>query len=405
MRKLREALDLSTLDKAIEGIKSGSIGDKVPVELKSYMVPGDGFEDVENYLKMADEMHADKTRTIQMAVKVAAHTEDPVYFFHLWSSRELCQNLAKYCQSEWLKSNETYKGLSDKSTKYNRSQLDALRGFIREESLKHGKNTKGSGAKRQNDVEVLYKDSNWILLTPKTWDAEKRIAFFTNDNGEKEKCHWCTASGASNSYYNTYTYSNTKPLYVMINKEDKAWQLAYFPSGNRVEFLNHYDRKDDFTQGGWMTELPMEMQEKVVNKFNGKSLADYTRMINHLKDDNSTDEFEVSFLPWIKISGEHPSERVSLDDYMVRDKQCKITSDDLDLFVRIKSKPGIKLKFSISNAGPKIESPTSQLSPLELKVVRLALLQYMAETLELDVDYTEKFDAALKILKENALIK
>lgn len=401
MVRLVEALDLSTLDKAVEGIKSGSIGDKVPNELKSYMVPGDGFSDVENYLKTADDMHADKTKTIQMAVKVAAHTDDPVYYFHLWSSRELCQNLAKYSQSSWLKSNEIYMGLSDKSVKYTRTQLEALRQFMRDESLNHGKNTKGSGAKRQNDVDVLYKDANWILLSPKSWDAEKRIAFFTNAQGEKEKCHWCTASGDSNQWYNTYTYSNTKPLYVMINKNDQAWQLAYYPTGGRVEFLNQFDRKDSFTEGDWMDELPIEMQEKIVNTFNGKSLADYTRMLRDRVIDDDNAPFEVSFLPWIKISGELQRNKADFNDFMIKDIKNKPLKSNLNLFIRLRTKPELKIGFTITNKGPELIDGLSGFNLMEKRVLRLALLQYASEVMDLSVDYSDKFDAALNELKAN----
>ena len=141
---LNEALDLSTPDKAIEAIRSGNIGERVPEELKQYAYTDAFIEDINNYLKNAESMRADKTRTIQMAVKVAAHADDITEHFHLWSTRELCQNLAKYSQSDWLKQNELYKSLNIKGTLFTRHQYEELRGFMRSESLKHGKNTKGS---------------------------------------------------------------------------------------------------------------------------------------------------------------------------------------------------------------------------------------------------------------------
>ena len=384
---LNEALDLSSPEKAIEAIKSGNIGEKVPAELKQYANTDAFIEDINNYLSTADAMHADKTRTIQMAVKVAAHSDDITHHFHLWSTRELCQNLAKYSQSDWLKQNELYQSLNIKGTLFTRTQYEELRGFMRKESLKHGKNTKGSG-KQNSDVQLLYKDENWILLSPKTFDAEKKIAYFTNSAGEKEKCHWCTA--ADISWYNKYTYSNTKPLYVMINKHDQAWQLAYHPHENRVEFLNEYDRPDDFTQATWMKELPIEMQEKIVNEFNGKSLADYTRHIQ----DRPDDEFSVKFLPYIEISGRHTKQ--DFNNFMIKDE---LLQSDLTLFVRIKTAPKASIRFTISESGPDFPDGLSMLSKLERKVVQLAVFQYTAETLDLDVDYTQKFDKALAELK------
>jgi hypothetical protein len=386
---LNEALDLSTPDKAIEAIRSGNIGERVPEELKQYAYTDAFIEDINNYLKNAESMRADKTRTIQMAVKVAAHADDITEHFHLWSTRELCQNLAKYSQSDWLKQNELYKSLNIKGTLFTRHQYEELRGFMRSESLKHGKNTKGSGKK--SDVELLYKDDNWILLTPKSWDAEKKIAYFTNAAGEKEKCHWCTASGDDISWYNKYTYSNTKPLYVMINKDDQAWQLAYHPHQNRVEFLNEYDRSDDFTSGGWMSSMPVEMQEKIINYFNGKSLADYTR---YLKE-NHADEFKVKFLPYIEISGTHSKQE--FNKFMIED--ANIIDSSLDLYVRIKTAPNQKTRFTISESGPQFPDGFGILNKLEKKVIQLAVFQYTAETLELDIDYTGKFNEALNALK------
>ena len=386
---LNEALDLSTPDKAIEAIRSGNIGERVPEELKQYAYTDAFIEDINNYLKNAESMRADKTRTIQMAVKVAAHADDITEHFHLWSTRELCQNLAKYSQSDWLKQNELYKSLNIKGTLFTRHQYEELRGFMRSESLKHGKNTKGSGKK--SDVELLYKDDNWILLTPKSWDAEKKIAYFTNAAGEKEKCHWCTASGDDISWYNKYTYSNTKPLYVMINKDDQAWQLAYHPHQHRVEFLNEYDRSDDFTSGGWMSLMPVEMQEKIINYFNGKSLADYTR---YLKE-NHTDEFKVKFLPYIEISGTHSKQE--FNKFMIED--ANIVDSSLDLYVRIKTAPNQKTRFTISESGPQFPDGFGILNKLEKKVIQLAVFQYTAETLELDIDYTGKFNEALNALK------
>ena len=395
--RLNEALDLSTLDKAVEGIKSGSIGEKVPTELKLYIGPEGGIKDIENYLKGAEEAHADKTKTIQMAVRVAAHSENPVEGFHLWSTRELCQNLAKYGQSDWLKNNEKYKSLGVKGAVFTRHDFEELRAFIRSESMKHGKNTKGTGAKKNNDVELLYKDANWILLRPKSWEAEKKIAFFTNDMGEKEKCHWCTASGNDISWYNKYTYSNTKPLYVMINKEDQAWQLAYYPSEKRVEFLNEFDQKDVFTKGGWMDELPMEMQEKIVNEFNGRSLADYTRAKNG-QIGMEEEPFTVKFLPYVEISGK-PDLGEDFDAFML-DTQSKLIKSKLALYIRIRTRPNNFFRFSITEAGPKVMDDMSMLFPQEKKFIKTALLQYMAEAMGLDVDYTKRFDALLEEIKK-----
>jgi len=389
---LNEALDLSTPDKAIEAIRSGNIGERVPEELKQYAYTDAFIEDINNYLTNAEGLHADKTRTIQMAVKVAAHADDITEHFHLWSTRELCQNLAKYSQSDWLKRNELYKSLNIKGTLFTRHQYEELRAFMRSESLKHGKNTKGSG--KNGDVELLYKDANWILLTPKTFEAEKKIAYFTNASGEKEKCHWCTA--ADIYFYNVYTYSNTKPLYVMINKEDHAWQLAFHPDHHRVEFLNEFDRADAFTEGDWINQLPDEMLAKIVNKFNNKSLLDYKK---HVRVKN-TNEFSVKFLPYIEISGQESKQ--GFHKFMIED--VNIVDSSLDLFVRIRTAPKVKIRFTITESGPQFPDGFSILDKLERKVVQLAVLQYVAETLDLDVDYTGKFDEALSELKASKSI-
>jgi hypothetical protein len=396
MEQLNEALNLSTIENVRTAFQTNSVGEKLPAELRSYADTDNFTQDVAEYFNSAERESADKTKTIQMAIKVAAHSEDPIQNFHLWSTREFCPNLAKYSQTEWLKQNPLYQGLSDKTKKYTRSDFEDLRGFMRSESLKHGKNTKGSG--RNNDVKVLYKDANWILLVPANFDAEKKIAYFTNPQGEKEKCHWCTAS--SISFYNSYSYNNTKPLYVMINKEDHAWQLAYCPTKHHVEFLNEYDDPDSFTRGLWSDVLPREMQAKIVNEFNGKSLLDFT-LAKEAPKEPSEDEFVTKFLPFIEISGKHSVSVKSFDTFMLEDEIAPVDTT-LDLFVRIKTKPNLYMKFAINNNGPVFTSNDyKSLNKLEKRVVELALFQYAAETFELDVDYTAKFDVALNNLKES----
>ena len=399
MTKFTESLKLTNVNDVISSILIGNVGEKVPQELKDYASTEDIKDNINGYYVLADDKGLDKSKVMQMAIKIACHSEDPIDSFKRWSSRELVPNIIKYSSSDWLKDYDLYKALSEKGKKLNLHELENLRAFIRDESLKHGKATKGSG-KKNNDVELLYKDENWILLTPKSWDAEKKIAYFTNDNGEKEKCHWCTAAGDSDTWYNTYTYNNTKPLYVMINKDDKAWQLAYYPSGHRVEFLNSYDQSDNFTEGDWMDKLPKEMMSKVINKFNGLSMLDFVERHDKVDDDK---EFEVKFLPWVKIIGHNPSVSDDFNQFMMGESNSsKIGDDVIDLCISIRTNPNCEVPFKITESGPMILDTIKlhSFTKLEQSFIRTALLQYTAECMNLDVDYMERFDKILSELKE-----
>jgi hypothetical protein len=140
-----------------------------------------------------------------------------------------------------------------------------------------------------------------------------------------------------------------------------------------------------------MSSMPVEMQEKIINYFNGKSLADYTR---YLKE-NHADEFKVKFLPYIEISGTHSKQE--FNKFMIED--ANIVDSSLDLYVRIKTAPNQKTRFTISESGPQFPDGFGILNKLEKKVIQLAVFQYTAETLELDIDYTGKFNEALNALK------
>lgn len=389
--RLQEA-NLSTLDAAAEWIKSGNTGMKVPQVLKDYIGPAGGIEDIENYLKKAEEYHADKTKTIQMALRVAIWSDDPVKNFHLWSTRELAPYLAKYSSAQWLKDNTLYKGLFEKGNVYTRHNYEDLRRLLADGSSTHGNAIKGSG--HSNGVRLLYKDSDWILLSPTSFDAEKKIAFFKYNDTE-EKCHWCTAS--SLEHYNKYTYTGSKPLYIIKNKEDFAWQIAFLPTDKHIEFLNAFNRKDEFTNGGWMSRLPIELQDKIVNTSNGKSFGDYTRYVQNppsLTDENT---FCIRYLPYIEISKVRKIE-TDFTDFMLESKLKGEIDSEYTYQARIKTSPRIYIPFSITEMGPRINH-IERLEGLERRLVQLAILQYTAEKLELDIDYIDAFDKVYKELR------
>lgn len=71
----------------------------------------------------------------------------------------------------------------------------------------------------KNEIEVLYNDSNWTIVSPKTVEA----SVFLGKNTE-----WCTAKYAANDDRNAFNYYNKKgPLYILINK-DKPKQKFQF---------------------------------------------------------------------------------------------------------------------------------------------------------------------------------
>jgi antitoxin component HigA of HigAB toxin-antitoxin module len=59
----------------------------------------------------------------------------------------------------------------------------------------------------KKDVEKIYEDENWLILTPKTEEAAKYYG---------KNTRWCTAAEKDN-YFDQYNKDG--PLYILINKK------------------------------------------------------------------------------------------------------------------------------------------------------------------------------------------
>ena len=69
----------------------------------------------------------------------------------------------------------------------------------------------------KNDIDIVYEDDEWFVLTPKSYEAS---CYWGN------KTQWCTATRETDEHYNRYTADGDK-LFININKSTKAkYQFA-----------------------------------------------------------------------------------------------------------------------------------------------------------------------------------
>lgn len=69
---------------------------------------------------------------------------------------------------------------------------------------------------KNNEVDKIYEDSKWVLLTPKTREAAILYGKGTQ---------WCTAATESTNYFDYY--NDRGPLYILINKKNPEEKYQY----------------------------------------------------------------------------------------------------------------------------------------------------------------------------------
>lgn len=73
----------------------------------------------------------------------------------------------------------------------------------------------------KNEVELIYEDKNWLVLTPKSYEASVYWGHGTS---------WCTAYKDDKSYYEQYTANG--PLYININVKTGEKYQFHFPTSS-----------------------------------------------------------------------------------------------------------------------------------------------------------------------------
>lgn len=133
---LKEALKkIATVQDAVDAMSDPNlVNGKIPAELREYVDSKEGRDDIERYLQTAEDLHVDMTKTIQMAVRLALHTEgwNPCECFSRYSFRDFCQSLAKFSTAPWLKSSDFYKGLFEKGTRYTKKDIENFWIYVKE---------------------------------------------------------------------------------------------------------------------------------------------------------------------------------------------------------------------------------------------------------------------------------
>lgn len=84
----------------------------------------------------------------------------------------------------------------------------------------------------ENDVKILYEDSEWKILTPNSYEA----SCYWGQGTE-----WCTATRETDEYYRRYTEKG--PLFININKNNGARYQFHFET---KQFMDAWDDEVDY---------------------------------------------------------------------------------------------------------------------------------------------------------------
>ena len=116
---------------------------------------------------------------------------------------KVTEDLMKF---DYLKKTGRYKGEKD----INRiPSVEALYDQVKDYKISKEELTTTKAERVRDDAEVVYEDSNWLILVPKTKEASCHYG-----GGQSR---WCTASKSSNYYDH---YAKQGPLYMILHKED-----------------------------------------------------------------------------------------------------------------------------------------------------------------------------------------
>jgi len=170
---------------------------------------------------------------------------------------KVTEDLMKF---DYLKKTGKYKGEKD----INRiPSIEGLYDQVKDYNVSKEELTTTKAERVRDDVDVVWEDSNWIIMVPKTKEASCHYG-----GGQSR---WCTASKGSNYYDH---YAKQGPLYMVLRKEDinkspnesRSHQF-HFESNS---FMNAEDRNVDLSE--FFTEYP-ELKAFFKEKF-AKFLTD-----------------------------------------------------------------------------------------------------------------------------------
>jgi hypothetical protein len=109
---------------------------------------------------------------------------------------------------------------------------------------------------KQNEIDKVYEDGEWLIMIPKTERASCLIG-----KGTK----WCTAADESNNMFDNY--NSDGPLYVLIDKyNDEKYQL-HFESNQLMDATDRPVAASYFFDSVMDTSGPFEFLQKANDKF------------------------------------------------------------------------------------------------------------------------------------------
>lgn len=113
----------------------------------------------------------------------------------------------------------------------------------------------------RNDIEKLYEDNEWLVVSPKSYEASVYWGHGTN---------WCTAYKDSKNYYMQYTESGK--LYINIDKRDGNKFQFHFESDSFMDKYDH-DIKKPIFENMEATPNLINFYEKTLSPTNFEKLS------------------------------------------------------------------------------------------------------------------------------------
>lgn len=278
IKVLLEAYKFTNEEEVYDALEANRIGVKILPEYKDKTKWNYACEKLRKFFKTCKELDIkDTTYGVQLLLsKVPPENLENVIntdgFYELLKSRN----------KQWVKELKEFQDLMNEKVWFGSitNDLHKFEKIVQDNQTSHGKSSKGSG--NLKDVNVLYDDGTWKLMTVNTFEGVKAASFY-NENGKEKTTNWCTR--ADISYFNRYTNNGKNPLYIFRNlKNGKAYQMAFENDGSDddvyIHFLDQDDVKSDEITQGDFSKLPDNLLKLVKSPFGnlkGKSLLDYKK--------------------------------------------------------------------------------------------------------------------------------
>lgn len=298
---LTEAIKINTPEEAYNLIKTKQIGVKVESSwtqlLNGKLIDSDEKRILDFLKKVMNVTDKDKVFAVQLvANKVPVN--DLITKMNFSSLKEIvaCKN------KPWAKAIPEYKDIIQfNNKKYNKDEWENVAEKLQNEGKDHGKTNKGGGNKKE--IKKLYEDETWGLYIPLSYEGEKAIAYYGKKGEKQIPCNWCTR--CEEHYYNTYTFDNTKPMYVLRNYvTGKSYQFAY--DKNEVYFLDQEDKEGDEITNGDISSIPDNLLKLI--RINNKTLLDFKKEMsraNPRKGEITNPQTDFALAEWSKPKNEN----------------------------------------------------------------------------------------------------